>query len=187
MRKLVRCKVCGYIMYEDKLKEKCPACGALRQVFEPYTDPLSQARRNVLDMDLHRIAVHFPIAFAVMIPFLLVGAFVFSAHAAIMLMTVRLMVLLLPLFIILAYFVGMLDGVTRFRKIKVSEILKKKVIYGIIFFALSIVLNILVWTAGFRHGPIMALEIVIAVLAVACATELGLLGRGIMNSAFPGK
>ena len=187
MRKLVRCKVCGYIMYEDKLKERCPACGALRQVFEPYTDPMSQTRRNVLDLDLHRIAVHFPIAFAVAVPILLICAVIFPARSAIMLMTVKLMVLLLPLLIIAAFFVGMLDGVTRFRKIRVSEILKKKVAYGIIFFALSIILNILVWTAGFGSGPVVALEILVAVAAVACATELGLLGRGIMNSAFPGK
>ncbi len=184
---MARCKVCGYIMPEGKLKEKCPACGALRQVFEPYTDPLSETRRNVLDMDLHRIAVHFPITFSVAVPIFLLGALVFPAHAAIMLMTVRLMVLLLPLLIIVAFFVGMLDGVTRFRKINVSEILRKKILYGIIYFALSIALNILVWTAGFLRGPVVALQIAVAALAVACATELGLLGRGIMDSAFPGK
>lgn len=187
MQKMARCKVCGYTMPEGKLKERCPACGALRQVFESFTDPLSETRRNVLDMDLHRIAVHFPIAFSVAVPVFLLGALIFPAHAALMLMTVKLMVLLLPLLIIGAFFVGMLDGVTRFRKIKVSEILRKKVLYGITFFALSIILNILVWTAGSLRGPVVALQIVVAALAVACATELGLLGRGITSSAFPGK
>ncbi len=187
MRKLVRCKVCNYVMAEAKLKDRCPACGALRNVFEPYNDTISETRRNVLDLDLHRVAVHFPIALAVLVPIFIVGALLFPARAAIMLMTVRLSVLLLPLFIIIAFFVGMLDGVTRFRKIRVSEILRKKVVYGIVFFALSIALNILVWKAGFLRAPFVALDIVISVLAVACATELGLLGRGIMDSAFPGK
>jgi uncharacterized protein (DUF983 family) len=187
MQKLVRCKVCGFIMPEAKLKERCPACGALRNVFEPYTDPVSETRRNVLDLDMHRVAVHFPITFIVMVPIFLVGALLFPTRAAIMLMTVRLMVLLLPFFILVAFFVGMLDGLTRFRKIRVSEILKKKFVYGIIFFALSIALNVLVWKVGFRQRGPLALEIVISVIAAGVATELGLLGRGIIYSAFPGK
>ena len=67
MRKLVRCKACGFIMQENELREKCPACGAPKTVFEPYTDTVGEKRRRLLDMDLHPMMVHFPTSFIVAI------------------------------------------------------------------------------------------------------------------------
>ena len=32
MTKMVRCKSCGYLMPEGKLKDKCPACGVPAKV-----------------------------------------------------------------------------------------------------------------------------------------------------------
>ena len=71
MKTMIRCKACGYIMEGGKLGDKCPACGAPKTAFEPYTDPMAAPRRKMLNLQLHPIAVHFPITFAV-------AAFVFS-------------------------------------------------------------------------------------------------------------
>ncbi len=64
MNPLVRCRVCNYVTAESKLGDRCPACGAPRAVFEPYTDRISGRRRKILDLHLHLIVIHFPQAFS---------------------------------------------------------------------------------------------------------------------------
>ena len=39
MANLIRCKACGYVTREGKIKDVCPACGVPAKMFEPYTDP----------------------------------------------------------------------------------------------------------------------------------------------------
>lgn len=118
MVKLVRCKSCGYLMPESKLGDKCPACGVPAKMFEPFEDPVGQARRRLLDAHLHPIAVHFPTAFAASLVVLTAGAFIFSGRVQELLVcAARLMSLFLPLLVIAAFLLGVLDGRTRFRSV----------------------------------------------------------------------
>jgi hypothetical protein len=185
---LVRCKVCGYIMTEGKLGDKCPACGALRIVFEPYIDPIAEPRRKVLRMDIHPIAVHFPTCFAVSILVLSIAIGFFSGEARVLLTgTIKIMAILLPLVVILAMIAGIVDGKIRFRKIRISMILKTKIVYASILLVISLGLAVAVWMNGLLEMITLAVAIILAFAAVVFTYLLGLLGTSIANSAFPGK
>src|SRR4030043_339111 len=114
MKKLVRCKACGFVMLESKLKDKCPACGVPSQMFEPYTDPMSESRRRILDLHLHPIAVHFPTAFAVAVLVFSIATFFFSGPVEeLLISTIKVMVLFLPLVVLIAFVVGLVAGKIR--------------------------------------------------------------------------
>ncbi len=188
MARMVRCKSCGYLMPEDKLKEKCPACGVPAKMFEPYEDPVGQARRRLLDAHLHPIAVHFSTAFAASLVVLAAGTLLFSGGVQeILACTSRLMSLFLPLLVLATFLLGLLDGRTRFRSVGRSQILKRKVLFGILFLAFSIGLALSVWLQAPPSAAGPALALVLAVLAFACSVVLGAYGSRILNSAFPGK
>jgi rRNA maturation protein Nop10 len=188
MMKMVRCKSCGYLMPENRLKDKCPACGVPAKMFEPFEDPVGEARRRLLDAHLHPIAVHFPTAFAASLVVLAVGTLIFSGRVQELLVSAsRLMSLFLPLLVIAAFLLGVMDGRTRFRSVGRSQILKRKVLYGLLFFAFSagLTLTVWLWGPGSAAGP--ALAIALAVLAFACSVVLGVYGTRLTNAAFPGK
>jgi uncharacterized membrane protein len=188
MRKLVRCKACGYIMPEDELRDRCPACGALKTVFEPYTDPMGHKRRRILNLDLHSVAVHFPISFAVAIFVFSVAVTFIPGQARLLLAsTMSIMVLFLPLLVLIAMLVGLMDGRVRFRRFKNSQILKNKLAVAIIFFILAVALPVIVWLLGFAEPSIRLAVVILAAACVVCSFILGLLGKRIRNSAFPGE
>jgi uncharacterized membrane protein len=188
MRKLVRCKACGYIMPEDELRDRCPACGALKAVFEPYTDLMGRKRRRILNLDLHAVAVHFPITFAVAIfVFSIAIVFIPGQVRQLLVSTASIMTLLLPLLVLIALLVGLLDGRLRFRHVKNSQILKNKIAVAIIFFILAVALPVIVWLKGFAEPSVSLAVIILAAVCVACSFILGLLGKRIRNSAFPGE
>ncbi len=187
MKKLIRCKACGYIMTEEKLGDKCPACGVPRDMFEPYTDPMSESRRRILRLDLHPIAVHFPTSFAVAVLVFAIATFFFSGPVEeLLISTIKVIVLFLPLVVIVAFLAGLLDGKTRFRRFDRSHILKTKIVYGSLFFILSVGLALSVWLAGLGSIPLISLAVALAAGSVACTVVLALLGTQILNSAFPG-
>lgn len=187
MKKLIRCKACGYIMAEEKLRDKCPACGVPRDMFEPYTDPMAEARRRILRLDLHPIAVHFPTSFAVAILVFTIATFFFSGPVEeLLISTIKVMVLFLPLVVLIAFLVGLLDGKTRFRRLGRSHILRTKIVYGSLFFILSVGLSLSVWLGGLGSIPLISLAATLAAVCVACTVVLALLGMQILNAAFPG-
>ena len=188
MARLVRCKSCGYLMPESKLKDKCPACGVPAKMFEPYEDLVGEARRGLLDAHLHPIAVHFSTAFAASLVVLAAGTLIFSGQVGeVLACTARLMSLFLPLLVLATFLLGLLDGRTRFRSIGRSQLLKRKVLYGLLFFAFSAGLALTVWLAAPASTAGPALAVALAVLAFACSVVLGAYGVRLINSAFPGK
>jgi hypothetical protein len=188
MRKLVRCKACGFIMQENELREKCPACGAPKTVFEPYTDTVGEKRRRLLDMDLHPMMVHFPTSFIVVILLLSIGlTFITGPAADLMSCTNKLLVLFLPLVVLLSFIIGIVDGKTRFRHIKNSQILMYKTMSGSVFLALSFVLTAAIWFGNFTNPFTSWVTISLSIVCLACAIILGLLGKRIINAAFPGE
>ncbi|MGA9049239.1 MAG: hypothetical protein WB588_09625 [Dehalococcoidia bacterium] len=188
MKKMVRCKACGYITEESKLGDACPACGVPRISFEPYTDPVAENRRRLLNFDLHPIAVHFPVSFTVAVLVFSLASLVCSGQVEdLITCTTKILVLFLPLVVLLAFLVGLLDGKARFRKIRNSHILKTKIVLGIILFALSLGLAVVIWLKAFTDPVFALISIVIGAGALACIIVLSLLGTSVSNSAFPGK
>jgi uncharacterized membrane protein len=187
MKKVVRCKACGYIMPEGKLKDKCPACGVLSKMFEPYTDPMSESRRKILSFDLHPVAVHFIVSFAVAILVFSAATFFFRGPAqGFLISTVKVMALLLPVLVLVAFLLGLLDGKTRFRHINRSQILKKKMIYGSIFFIFSVGLSVFLWLVGIGTVMLTSIALVLSAVTVGCTVMLAILGVQILNAALPG-
>ncbi len=189
MAKLVRCKVCGYVMPEGRLKDKCPACGVAAKAFEPWEDPLSENRRRALALDLHPIAVHFPTAFVVslMVSFLVGLAFPGRGAAGLFLCAGRLLSLFLPLLVAAAFLLGVKDGIVRFRSVKRSEILKKKVLFGLLYFAFALAVPLVVWLWGVDAAAPLAVALVLSAAGLACNVVLSLLGTSVLCSAMPGK
>jgi O-antigen/teichoic acid export membrane protein len=174
-------------MAEDKLGDKCPACGVPRDMFEPYTDPMVESRRRILRLDLHPIAVHFPTSFAVAVLVFAIATFFFTGPVKdILISTIKVMALFLPLVVLIAFLVGLLDGKIRFRRLDHSHILKTKIVYGSLFFILSVGLALSVWLGGFSSVILASISIALAAACVACTVLLALLGTQILNSAFPG-
>jgi len=156
-------------------------------MFEPYTDPMSKSRRRLLNFHLHPIAVHFPTSFVVAILVFSVATFFFTGPVEDFLVcTTKVMALFLPLVVLLAFSVGLLDGRTRFRRLGRSHILKVKIIFGSIFFVLSIGLVLSVWLLGLGTAPTTWAAVLLATGGLACTVVLSLLGMQILNAAFPG-
>src|SRR6056297_1118929 len=110
MRKEVYCKACGYIMREEKLGEVCPACGVPKTAFEPYKEKLSERRRFILDLHLHPITVHFPQAFASILPVLIIGGILLTCRFGDMLIsTATVLIYLLPLTVLPSIAAGLID------------------------------------------------------------------------------
>ncbi|MDO8567829.1 MAG: hypothetical protein Q7R57_03845 [Dehalococcoidales bacterium] len=185
---MIRCKACGYIMKKGKLGDRCPACGAPKTAFEPYPDPVAEPRRRILGLHIHPIAVHFPTSFSV-------AALVFSATIpflpealrTLLVSTTKVIAFFIPIVVIIAILVGWLDGVIRFRKIRNSQILQKKIVYGIVLFVVSAALALVVWIGEFGSPMLTVGALALSIVAVFLSGLLGILGMSITNAAFPGK
>ncbi len=183
MDNLVRCKACGYITTENKLKDVCPACGVPRKAFEPYKDPLSSKRSRLLAIHLHPITVHLPQSFAIMIPFLLIVSLLPLPFKSELLAAALVLLYLFPLSIVAVIISGLIDGKTRFKTIN-TPILKKKLILGIILLVLSIINTAIVFFCGTLETMIQL--IIISIVCLICEVFIGNLGSSIMESKLPG-
>jgi uncharacterized membrane protein len=183
MKKFVRCKACGYITTENKIKDVCPACGVQRKAFEEYKNPLSTNRARLLDLHIHPIIVHFPQAFAVMIPFLLLISLLPLPFENEVLSAALVFLYLMPLAAIAAILTGLIDGKTRFKTIK-TQILKRKIVLGALLLLLSVINAIIVNTTGTEESIIPLL--IISIVCVICEVFLGNLGSSLMESRLPG-
>lgn len=150
MANLIRCKACGYVTCEGKIKDVCPACGVPAKMFEPYTDPVSQKRRLILGLHIHPIMVHFPQAFTVTLFILAVLSYVTPpAIKESLIVSIKVISFFLPYFIILSLLTGLFDGKIRFRKLT-TPFLKRKIVIGLLLSYPSPLL-LLPFQNGFRH------------------------------------
>jgi uncharacterized membrane protein/rubredoxin len=186
MANLIRCKACGYVTKEGKIKDVCPACGVPSKMFEPYTDPVSEKRRMILGLHIHPIMVHFPQAFSITLFLLMVLSYFTPVKIEWMLFDAILVVsFLLPYFVILSIITGLLDGKIRFRKVT-TPLLKKKFILGVLLLIISIILAFVAFSGGFPASPLREYFTLLTIIAVACSAELGLIGGHLMEAKFPG-
>jgi uncharacterized membrane protein len=185
---MIRCKACGYVMKEGKLGDRCPACGAPRTFFEPYIDNMSPERRNLLKLELHPIATHFPVALIVIIFMLsLVELFLAGTGRLMLAYGSKILVLLLPIVTALTFGAGWLDGTTRFRKIANSRILKVKIVLASVYFIVSLAMTFVVWLGMFNSSVVDVITLLLSLIGIALISVLGLLGASINDAAFPGK
>ncbi len=184
MTSLLKCKVCGFIIKEGKLGDRCPACGVPRTAFEPYDDKITDKRRKMLDLDIHPVVVHFPQAFSVFILFLTIFTIIFPDFLrAEILCSIPILALFLPLVVAAAILSGAFDGKTRFKKLNTPHLIKK-ITFGTIFFALSIPLAI--FSYYFITSEIgLILVLIFSLGCVLCGTILGLIGKTLTNAKVP--
>ena len=186
MANLVKCKACGYVTVEGKIKDVCPACGVPAKMFEPYQDSVAEKRRNILGLHLHPIIVHFPQSFAFTLFILAVLSFVAPPQLdGVLKCTMRVISSALPFFLILALLTGFVDGKTRFRKVT-TPFLKKKIIFGLSFLITSIVIAVVALARQLSAVPEMVLFTMLTILAVGFSIALGLIGGELMEAKLSG-
>lgn len=183
MKKKLICQVCGYIAAEGKLGDVCPACGVKSSVFKPYEDRVSEKRRQILDMHMHSMLVHFPQAMALLMLFLILIGQVLQdtaqMHAGI---TVRVLSLLLPISVLGGLFSGFLEGKIRFKKVS-TPVLKLKFFLAAAFLVCSTALALFLHLAD---KPMVWLAVLLSVICAATATLLGLNGGKLSGLTVPG-
>jgi rubredoxin/peptidoglycan/LPS O-acetylase OafA/YrhL len=186
MANLMRCKACGFVTDQGKIKDVCPACGVPAKMFEPYTHAVSLKRRRILDLHTHPVLVHFPQAFALTLFLLSFFAFfVPQILLAILDHTIKVLSALLPFFVIPAIATGILDGKLRFRKVT-TPLLKKKILLSLIFFITAVVLAALALSGGFLTSPTHIIFTLLTLIISLCGALLGLIGGKLLDAKFPG-
>jgi ribosomal protein L37E len=172
MAQLVRCRSCGYIIYESRVGDVCPACGVPRKMLEPWNDPISPKRRGILDLGIHPIILHFAISFTAgglaLSLFLIVFPSLFHGTAA---GAARVLISVLPLILIATFVSGRVDGKIRFKKAK-SPLLRRKTV-------ITLLLGPSVQWVPFVDAGLLA-------CGLACAFLLGRMGHGLLGALFPG-
>jgi len=182
----VKCKACGFVMDEKRLGDVCPACGVPKKAFEPWTDDMSPRRRALLTLNLHPIALHFPQAFSAMIPvFILAGLLLPLPFGFEVSQAVRLLSVLVFPFAIAAFSSGIIDGMTRFKRLGTPSLVRK-IILGLIFLTASFSLS-LVAILNEAIEPVRWHIFALALLCVGLQVALAQIGKRLMCIYLPGK
>ncbi len=190
MSALVRCKACGYIMKAEKVGEVCPACGLKSKVFEPYEDKVSPRRRFLLDLDAHPILVHFPQAFASILPPLIVLNFVLDLlfpgqYVDQLRHVIVFTALVLPVTCAGAIASGLFDARLKLKKLTTPALLRK-IAAGVGMLVFSSANTALILLRGFgSETRIFVLALALACLM--CAVLLGMMGKRLIPVILPGK
>ncbi len=186
MSDLVRCKACGFITRQEKVRDVCPACGVPARMFEPYTHPVSIKRRRILDLHTHPVLVHFPQAFGLTLFGLSLFAFFIPPvlHQAVT-STIKVLSALLPISVLPAIATGLLDGKLRFRKVT-TPALKKKILLSLIFFFTAVILAGIALFGQMSTFPVHFIYFLATIIVSLCGAFLGLIGGKLLDAKFPG-
>ena len=181
-----RCKACGFVIDQEKIKDVCPACGVSARMFEPYTHPVSLKRRRILELHTHPVLVHFPQAFAFTLFFLSFLAFFAPAVLRETLAsTIKVLSFLLPFSVVGAIATGVLDGKIRFRKVT-TPLLKKKIVLSLIFLTTSIIMAALALSGELFSSPTHIIYTLLTMIVSLCGVLAGLIGGELVDAKFPG-
>ena len=144
MRSYLKCTVCGYIGEDGKIKQVCPACGALLSSFEPYEYGINEKRLSNLRLHLHPVLVHFPISIAVLsFIFLLIAFLMKSGTNSHWILLEKIISIILPFTIIAAMAAGLFDAKARLKDV-VGRLQKQKIQLGTFFLVVSCISAILI-------------------------------------------
>jgi hypothetical protein len=186
MNTMVRCKSCGYAIAEGKLKDMCPACGVPRKMFEPWTDPVSEKRRALFEMNLHPLVIHFTVAFAASAFALSLVSLAFPRFLA-GLATNMLVVMtaVLPITVLAGWAAGVFDGKIRFRR-ATAPLLVRKMVTGAAVFLETLAAAVLLFALGLDPLWVRVSVAVLLGVALGGVAILAKIGMGLLGAKVPG-
>ena len=186
MKKLFICKVCGYIAEKNDPPGVCPACGFKGKIFEEYESPISKKRRKILDLHIHPVMVHLPIAFVVGLVLIsllrMIGVIHDQSELAGML---RVIVVVLPFVAISAAMAGIFDAKLRFKRIDTPH-LKIKLVLAFFLILISISLFVIQFLLNLNHSTYKIVVLIHSVVLFGFALMLGLIGGRLRDSKVRG-
>lgn len=176
MRKVYRCRVCGYLVKKNDTPDICPACGIKGKIFEEYESPLSEKRRKALDLHAHPAMVHFPIAFVVSMSLISILKFVgFVGEQSVFTGMLRAIVMILPFVAISSTIVGIFDGKMRFKRINTPH-LKSKLMLAGIFIVISTSLFVIQLFLDLDRSTYDLIVLICSLVLLIISVPLGFIG-----------
>ena len=186
MNNQMRCKACGYIIREDRLKETCPACGVPRTSFEAWKDTVSARRRFIMDLNLHPIALHFPQACSMLLPLFIISDLYLPLPRGIELsQAIRVLAILVFPFAVGAFIAGIVDAHTRFKKLG-TPALVSKIGIGLVFLGSAFALSFTAFM-NYTIEPVRWSLFALAMACIAFQIALAQIGKRLMCVYLPGK
>lgn len=178
------CRVCGYIETADKIDEVCPACGFPKTVWMEYKPrKINETRAKLLDLHIHPIAVHFPIAGSVLTMALPLLALLVPYTLAFRLFDATTLVsIVMPLLALVGAVTGYVGGKLRYKTTK-APILKKKILLSVLYFVITLVQGYIGCTAGV-HADNAVLMIALGAVSSLLAALLGKMGSYLFAGKF---
>jgi rubredoxin len=186
MAAMMRCRSCGYVIAEGKLKDACPACGVPRKMFEPWNDPVSEKRRALLELDLHPIVIHFTVAFAASAFALSLFSLAFPRFLAGLATNVLVvMTAVLPIAVLAGWAAGVFDGKVRFRRVT-TPLLVRKMAMGASVFLETLAAAVLMFAFGLDPLWVRIAIAVLLGLSLGTVAALSKIGVSLLGAKFPG-
>src|SRR5271157_241152 len=182
------CRLCGFI-YKGKSPPVCPACGAPATSFVPFKMMAEEKRVKLLKMDLHPIATHFAVGGAMLLTFVFLVSLIFGNS----ILNVQVgyggvldfFVIWQPLFTIVTFLAGIMDGKLRYKKLQ-TQFLKRKIFLGVGMLASSILVLIFHFTsASGTNLALKVLELIFILATLGCAGMLGMIGGQLTCNIVP--
>ncbi|MDY3982877.1 MAG: hypothetical protein SOY70_02595 [Veillonellaceae bacterium] len=183
--KFIICRVCGYIETADKIDQPCPACGFPKTVWMEYKPPrpMNERRRKLLELHMHPIAVHFPIAVTTMMFILsLVALWLPYSISYALFGGLTIAAVVLPVLVIIGAVSGLIGGQLRYKTLKASA-LRLKIILSVVYFILTLINAGIAYTYTVRPSNAL-IVFVVALLATAVASVLGKIGSKLFAGPF---
>ena len=177
------CRVCGYIEEAKYRDQPCPTCGFPPTVWMDYKPRrIDPKREKLLDLHLHPIAVHFPIAATAASFIVPVIALVIPSIADVLFSAITLVAMILPLLVIIGGISGYIGSILRYKTGK-SKIPKAKIYLTIIYFILSCVQAYIAITDGVNADNAWIM-IILGIVASVFAAKLGKMGSYLFAGRF---
>ena len=180
----ITCRVCGYIETADKADQPCPACGFPKTVWAEYTPrKLNPTRKRLLDLHLHPIAVHFPIAGSAMTVGLPILGLIVPYSLAFRLFDFTMLVcLVMPLLVLIGGISGYIGGKLRY-KTTTAPVMKFKIYLSIVYFVLTLIQAYVAYSYNVTASNALIIAF-IGALASLCAAILGKKGSHLFAGLF---
>ena len=177
------CRVCGYIEEAKYRDQPCPTCGFPPTVWMDYKPRrINPTREKLLDLHLHPIAVHFPIAATAASFIVPVIALVIPSIADVLFSAITLVAMILPLLVIIGGISGYIGSILRYKTGK-SKIPKAKIYLTIIYFILSCVQAYIAIADGVNADNAWIM-IILGIVSSVFAAKLGKMGSYLFAGRF---
>jgi len=181
------CRLCGYIR-EFKDGIICPACAAPATTFIPYQHKASTSRLKFLELELHPVTVHFTVSYTFSLAVLFILQLMTPSLLGINIRDSELLdffVYFLPIFVVLGGITGILDGKTRYRKLR-TPYLSLKIILEIILLVVSLIILVThIASDGGSKDAYVAIEAIAIVSAAIVVGVLGLFSSKLIRAIVP--